>query len=131
MATLRDEGSVGASVVPDFRNPQPNGRSTECRFVRASEWIRWNVSDGDWVVLKMNCEGCECDILDDLLDSGEWRKLAHVLCDFDVRKSPSQAHRRADTLAKVGRMGIPNFHVCEYRHRTYRTLKQVLRQAPA
>jgi len=131
MATLRDEGSVGASVVPDFRNPQPNGRSAECRFVRASEWIHWNVSEGDWVVLKMNCEGCECDILDDLLDSGEWRKLAHVLCDFDVRKSPSQAYRRAETLRKIRRMGVENFHICEHRHRTYRILKQVLRQAPA
>ena len=129
-ATLRDEGSVGASVFSDFKNPHPTGRATACRFVRATDWLRDNLSDSDWVVLKMNCEGCECDILDDLLDSGEWRRLAHILCDFDVRKSPSNAHRRADTIERVRRMGVPNFHICETRHTTFRVMKKVLRSAP-
>ena len=37
----------------------------------------------------LNCEGAECDVLLDLLDSGEAVKLTEVLLDLDARKIPS------------------------------------------
>jgi FkbM family methyltransferase len=78
-----------------------------CKFKRASEWVRENIAYGDVVFLKLNCEGAECDILDDLLDSGEFVKINFVMIDFDVRKISSQAHREAEIKARLERFGFP------------------------
>jgi hypothetical protein len=42
---------------------------------RARDWFQEHVSDDDEVYVKLNCKGSECDILDDLLDSNEIRKV--------------------------------------------------------
>jgi FkbM family methyltransferase len=72
-----------------------------CQFRRASEWFKENVEEADIVFLKLNCEGAECDILDDLLDSGEFGKVSFVMVDFDVRKIASQKHREAELRGRL------------------------------
>ena len=78
-----------------------------CQFRRASDWFRDNLKAGDTVYLKMNCEGAECDILDDLLDSGEFEKVAFVMIDFDVRKIAAMKHRQAELEARLAPYGYP------------------------
>lgn len=78
-----------------------------CQFVRASDWFAANVSDRDTVFLKLNCEGAECDILDDLLDSGEFEKVDFVMIDFDVRKITSMKHREAEVRERLQAFGFP------------------------
>ncbi len=97
-------GSKGAGIWK-----KDNGRSdaTEfCRFVRASEWFAANIDDGDTVFLKLNCEGAECDIIDDLMDSCEIRKVTYMMVDFDVRKIAGQKHRQAEVMARFEVAGI-------------------------
>ena len=97
-------GSKGAGLWK-----KDNGRSEEtemCRFTRASDWLRANVAARDTVFLKLNCEGAECDILDDLLDSGEFEKVTYAMIDFDVRKIASQKHREAELRARLEHEGI-------------------------
>lgn len=72
-----------------------------CRFVRASDWFSRYLARGDIVFMKLNVEGAECDIIDDLLDSGEFDKISHLMVDFDVRKIASQRHREAGTRKKL------------------------------
>src|SRR5207253_9815138 len=72
---------------------------------RASNWFRENLREDDHVYLKLNCEGSECDILDDLLDSGEIRKVRSALVDFDVRKFPSLAHREPEVRGRLEASG--------------------------
>lgn len=90
-ATIFGAGSVGASIYQD--HPHATGRAERCRLLDATKWFRENLSTGDTVYMKLNCEGSECDILENLLDSGEYSKITQVMIDFDARKIPSQRDR--------------------------------------
>ncbi len=77
-------GTLGGSVYEDA--PIEGGATELCRFIRASDFFRENIKEGDQVWMKLNCEGAEIAILNDLLDSGEAAKLTEVLIDFDAAK---------------------------------------------
>lgn len=109
---LYNEGSQGGSVHEDYQTTcAPEPRVTRCKFVRASDWFRENVSVDDEIFLKINAEGSECEIVLDLLDSGEYNKIKALLIDFDVRKSPSQKHKEDELRNEMKAMGINNLHV--------------------
>jgi len=79
----------------------------ECDFVSASRWFSENIKDEDNVTLKINCEGSECDIMDDLFSSGEYKKVTALMIDFDVRKIKSQKHREQEIREKIKTFNIP------------------------
>jgi len=109
---LHNEGSQGGTVHEDYQttcNPEP--RVTRCKFVKASDWFRDNVSSEDEVFLKLNCEGSECEIIMDLLDSGEYSKVKATFIDFDVRKSPTAKPQEDQLRARMKTEGISNIHV--------------------
>ncbi|MFD7056812.1 FkbM family methyltransferase [Streptomyces mirabilis] len=96
-ATLFGTGLLGASVYAD-KNELGGGGQAQAEtiaLVRATDWLLANTSANDEIYLKLNCEGSECDVLEDLLDSGVIDRLRSIYVDFDVRKIPSQAHRHA------------------------------------
>jgi FkbM family methyltransferase len=101
--TLHDPGSIGASV---FEDKARSNKTETAWFVRASDWFAENLDLDDTVYLKLNCEGAECDILDDLIDSGEIRKADFILVHFDVRKVLSQRHRENEVKARLREEGI-------------------------
>jgi FkbM family methyltransferase len=104
---LYDPGSVGASLFPDkFRELRP-GESAH--FVRASEWFRDHLGADDEIFLKLNCEGAEADIVEDLLESGELARVRSVMIDPDVRKIPSQAHREGELRDRLAASGLTNY----------------------
>lgn len=90
---LFGSGGVGASIFSDKETTQHSYGKRVCHFVRASDWFRDNLCESDVVYLKLNCEGCECDLLEDLISTNEIRKVKYLLVAFDVRKIPSQRHR--------------------------------------
>lgn len=97
-----DPGTKGGGLwVKDKRRKDTPITQELCEFRQASAWLRDHIPDGARVYMKLNCEGCECDILDDLLDSGEFEKVAHVMVDFDVRKIGALRHREAETRARL------------------------------
>jgi FkbM family methyltransferase len=98
-------GNAGASLWKknDHRKWKP---TAICKFRRATDWFQENIEAGDIVFLKLNCEGAECDILDDLLDSGEFAKVSFAMIDFDVRKIASQKHREAEIRARLESEGL-------------------------
>lgn len=95
-------GSLGATL---FGNGDPSGPTELVDLRRASEWFREHISEDDEVYFKLNCEGSECDILEDLLDSDEIRKIRSILVDFDVRKIPSSAYREAEVRERIENAG--------------------------
>ena len=104
---LYDPGSVGASMFADkFREER---RRETARFVRATEWFHENLAPEDEIYLKLNCEGAEVDIVEDLLDSGELARVKSVMIDPDVRKIPSQAHREQELRARLAATGLTNY----------------------
>lgn len=108
---LYDSGSLGASMFADKFKTQPPEQMS--RFVRASEWLCENLLEDDEVYLKLNCEGAEFDIVEDLLDSGELERMRSVMIDPDVRKIPSRAHRERVVRARLVGKGLANYFMEE------------------
>ncbi|MFA4890700.1 MAG: FkbM family methyltransferase [Candidatus Paceibacterota bacterium] len=88
-------------------------KSLDGKFVKASDWFRDNLKYDDYVVMKINCEGAECDILDDLFESGEYKKLNALMVDFDVRKIPTETHREQEIREKLKMYKIPSLITVE------------------
>lgn len=86
---------------------RPDVTTEVCQFRHARFWFEENIRKDDIVFLKLNCEGAECDILDDLLDSGEFAKVTYAMVDFDVRKIASQKHREAELRARLAPFSFP------------------------
>ena len=59
--------------------------------------------------MKLNCEGAEADIVEDLLESGELARVRSVMIDPDVRKIPSQAHRERELRERLRASGLTNY----------------------
>jgi FkbM family methyltransferase len=100
--SIYSPGTESASVHPDKMNVDP-AKVEDCHMVEASVWFRNNLHSEDEIYMKLNCEGAECDILDNLLDSGEAAKLTAIAVDFDVRKVPSQCHREGEVRSRIDR----------------------------
>ncbi|MGD0523102.1 MAG: FkbM family methyltransferase [Candidatus Microgenomates bacterium] len=84
-------------------------------LVRTSDWFIENIKSNDQVYLKLNCEGSECTILDDLIRSGEYKKIDVLMVDFDVRKIPSRKHLMNDMKVRLKKLGIPKiFYIDEF-----------------
>ena len=115
MMPLYNPGDRGASVFKDKPNRHANN-SRDVKFVRASSWFSQSLGDNDQVYLKINCEGSECVILDDLIESGQYKKIKVLMVDFDVRKIPSQKHLMNGMKVKLNKLGIPKmFYIDEYK----------------
>jgi len=100
-----EPGLMGASIW--HKDKARSDESELCQFRRATDWFKENIQSGDMVFLKLNCEGAECDILDDLLDSGEFDKVSFCMIDFDVRKITGQKHREAELRERLAGFGFP------------------------
>jgi FkbM family methyltransferase len=108
---LYDAGSVGASLFADkFASARPE---QSAHLVRATDWFREHLSAGDDVYLKLNCEGAEVDIVEDLLSSGEFARVRSAMIDPDVRKIPSLAHRERELRDRLAQAGLSNYFMEE------------------
>ena len=101
-------GSQSGSIFADKMNVDRT-HVTICQFLRASDWFRDHLSEADEVYVKLNCEGSEVDIIEDLLDSNEYRKITSLGVSFDVRKIPSQRDREAPIKRRLQEAGYTNY----------------------
>lgn len=108
---LYDAGSGGASLFADkFKTRRPE---EVARFVRATDWFRENLGEEDEIFLKLNCEGAEFDIVEDLLESGELARVRSAMIDPDVRKIPSAAHREQQVRERLAAAALTNYFMEE------------------
>jgi FkbM family methyltransferase len=106
VSTIYSVGSAGASIYADAPKDNKNTETTECKIIKSSEFFRDHIGADDRVWMKLNCEGAEVAILNDLLDSGEAIKLQEVLIDFDAVKIP---HMRSDVERLEARLATAPF----------------------
>lgn len=85
---------------------------TDCFFVAASQFVNTWCPTGDLVV-KLNCEGAEIEILDDLIDTGAIWRCVNVMVDFDIRKVPGQEHHEQRILARLRDIGFDRISLCD------------------
>lgn len=86
---------------------------TECVIVDATNWFSRNTTEDDTIIVKLNCEGSEVPILDNLIDSGMIHRIHNVMVDWDARKIPSIAHREQDLLVKMADVGFDRYSLCD------------------
>jgi hypothetical protein len=87
------------------KNDVDNTVVTVCDFVEASRFFTTYIAAHDDVYLKLNCEGAEVPILDNLCFTGEINKVSHLMVDFDIAKVvgfEKEEGRIRERLAGVG-----------------------------
>ncbi|MGH8050656.1 MAG: FkbM family methyltransferase [Arenimonas sp.] len=102
-ADLFGPGTLAGSLFSDHEHVNSQV-AEQCRVVRATGFLLPLVQSGDEIYVKLNCEGAEIPILEDLLDSGVFLKLKSVLLDLDAKKIPSLSERLSkieEDLAKI------------------------------
>jgi FkbM family methyltransferase len=104
---LYDAGTVRGSIFEEAKTA--GAPASTVRVVRATEWFRDHIPPDAAVYMKLNVEGSECDILEDLMASGELGRVVSTLVHFDVRRFPSQRHREQETRAALDRAGYRNY----------------------
>jgi hypothetical protein len=102
--TLHDPGTVGASL---YEAKRLSTATAEVELREAGRWFFDNVSTDDEVVMKLNCEGAECELLDHLIASGELSKVDELLIHFDVRKVDGLQDREHTTRRALDATGVP------------------------
>lgn len=104
-------GSDGASVFKDKRQPKAKQfpSSEMCEFVKASDWFRDNILIDDFVIVKINAEGSEIEILNDLLDSEEYSKINNMLLSFDVGKIKGKEYLQKEMVERLSILGKDNY----------------------
>jgi len=90
---------MGASIYQEKYDLDNRSIETLCSFVEATIFFKEHILEDDLVTVKLNCEGSEILILENLLNSKEIFKIGNVMIDFDIRKVTGRQHE-ADLLLK-------------------------------
>ena len=90
---------MGASIYREKYDLDNRDVETLCSFVEATVFFKEHILEDDLVTVKLNCEGSEILILENLLNSKEIFKIGNVMIDFDIRKVTGRQHE-ADLLLK-------------------------------
>ncbi len=106
--TLYNPGSLAGTLFADMDGVEPSSDKVTIELRRATDWFLNNISPSDIVFMKLNCEGSECDIVEDLLESGKLQNVYSVMIDFDVRKIPSMRKREMIVRGKLRAAGCQN-----------------------
>jgi FkbM family methyltransferase len=89
-------GTVGGSIYSNKNFADKNSLNyfEVVEIVEASSWILNNTNSGDQIFLKMNCEGSEADVLENLIDTEIILRISSIYVIFDVSKIPGQEFRQ-------------------------------------
>jgi FkbM family methyltransferase len=101
-ARIYGPGSVAGSFFSDHQHVDPSTVEI-CDVVRASSTLEPLFAGGARVWMKLNCEGAEVPIVEDLMATGLFARFESVLLDLDARKIPSLADRLRELQAKLDR----------------------------
>jgi FkbM family methyltransferase len=108
---LFSPGEMGASIFNDKIDLINVNEIEKIQLKNISEWIKNNLNINDTIFMKINCEGCECDIIENLLLNNIFDNINHIMIDFDVRKIPSQKHKEQEIMKSV--FNKKNIDLCE------------------
>ena len=102
---LYSPGGLGANVYVNSNN-----QNTERILIKqASKWFKNNIKNNDIVFVKLNCEGGECDIINDLLINKQFYKIYNIMITFDVRDIPGKEYEELIIRKKLKNYKLNNF----------------------
>lgn len=102
----------GASLYAEKTNIDAAKHET-VKLTSSSGFFREHFKSGDLILAKLNCEGGEVDILQDLAASGEINKIARLVVDFDIRKVRGKRGLARATIDKMRAAGFDRFLLTE------------------
>lgn len=100
ITTLYGGGSLGASIFMD----KTSSSSTNLELIKiksAEKELQAFLTPENEIFMKMNCEGGELDILENLAKSELLREVDHLYVDWDARKIPSLKNRYLEIRTRV------------------------------
>lgn len=106
-----DNNIMEASIYADKRDVN-NAFETVCWFVEASDFVN-SLPEDEEIIMKLNCEGAETIILQNLIDTGTIWRLKNVMIDFDVRKIPSMQWAEEHIMSELMRIGFTRYSLCD------------------
>jgi FkbM family methyltransferase len=84
--------------------------STECQFVKASEFFA-ELDPLDTIYMKLNCEGSEIAILNDLIGSGQIERVAAFRVEFDISRVPGHELEADLLLERLDAIGYDRYTI--------------------
>jgi FkbM family methyltransferase len=102
----------GASLYAEKTNIDAAKHET-VKLISSSAFFAEHFNGDDLILAKLNCEGGEVDILQDLSASGEIQKIARLVVDFDIRKVRGKRGLARATIAKMRAAGFDRFLLTE------------------
>lgn len=101
--TLYGAGLLGGSIYSEknYLDVKATSYMEEIKLQSASEWLNKNTTANDEIFLKLNCEGSEADILENLIVEQLIFRIKSIYVDFDIRKVPGQTHRQKEIEDKL------------------------------
>lgn len=100
---LYGAGGLGASVF------ECRGDAETIELVDVAKWFRENLLEGDFVVVKTNCEGGEIDIVNRLLDESLFSSIVSFLITFDIRNYPTHQHKEIELRRRLAKSPVKNY----------------------
>ncbi len=88
-------------------------RQKKVKLIQARRFFAENLKLDDIILAKLNCEGGEVSILNDLVDGGEIDKLSRVVIDFDIRKVRGKRGQAKALMNKMRAAGFDRFLLAE------------------
>lgn len=104
----------GSSSTEDNGPGTSPRKVTDLTVINFAQWLLMNVLPQDFVVVKMNIKGAECEVVPHMAEMGLWTVVDHLLVDwhsFDVGgTTPEEIQYRDDraaaALAKLEAEGV-------------------------
>lgn len=107
---LFSPGGVAGSIHKGHTQLEDPDHSIVCTFRDAATFFEENVSHDDFVVVKLNCEGSECAVIDRLIEQGQIQKVDNALIDFDIVKVKGGAAVMEATIQKMESAGFDRWY---------------------
>ena len=104
---------MAASIFENKVDIDNKGYRTLCSFVRTADFFSQNIATDDLVIMKLNCEGSEIKIINDLIDTNEIWKVKNMMIDFDIRKVPGREYEAPFVLRKLSSINFTNFSLVD------------------
>lgn len=107
-----DNAGGGASLYAEKMDVDA-AKSARIKLISTRQFFAEHFNGNDLILAKLNCEGGEIDILNDLADSGEIRKITRLVVDFDIRKVRGKRGLAKATMQKMRAVGFNRFLLTE------------------
>jgi FkbM family methyltransferase len=112
-ATLFGANDGGGASLYAEKTDIDASRRKPVQLIQARRFFAENLRTDDIILAKLNCEGGEVAILNDLIDGGEIGKLARVVIDFDIRKVRGKRGQAKALMRKMRATGFDRFLLAE------------------